>query len=74
MKLIVIRDDGSKDEYDDVVDFGIIDKEYVQSVAEEYDAELTDEQISEVHEKIAYNSELATYEELREVVAMVLGK
>lgn len=74
MKLIVIRDDGSKDEYDDVVDFGIIDKEYVQSVAEEYDAELTEEQISEVHEKIAYNSELATYEELREVVAMVLGK
>lgn len=74
MKLIVIRDDGSKDEYDDVVDFGIIDKAYIQSVAEEYDAELTEEQISEVREKIAYNSELATYEELREVVAMVLGK
>lgn len=74
MKLIVIRDDGSKDEYDDVVDFGIIDKSYIQSVAEEYDAELTDEQISEVHEKIAYNSDLATYDELREVVAMILGK
>ena len=74
MKLIIVRDDGSRDEVDNVIDFGYIDKDYVQSVAEEYDAELTEEQISEVHEKIAYNSDLATYDELREVVAMVLGK
>lgn len=74
MKLIVVRDDGSRDEVDNVIDFGYIDKDYVQSVAEEYDAELTEEQIAEVRSKIAYNSDLATYDDLREVVAMVLGK
>ena len=74
MKLIVVRDDDSRYEVDNVIDFGYIDKDLVQSVAEEYDAELTEEQISEVRRMIADYSDLATYDELREVVAMILGK
>ena len=48
MTLIVIKDDGKKDCYTDVLTFDYYDKEYIQNVAESMGKKITDGQIQEV--------------------------
>lgn len=74
MKLIVVRDDGSTSEYEDVLDFGVIDKDYVQFIADDYDVELTDEQFNDIANMLQGYEELATNQDVRDTVLEVLGK
>lgn len=74
MKLIVVRDDGSTSEYEDVLDFGVIDKDYVQFIADDYDVELTDKQFNDIANMLQGYEELATNQDVRDTVLEVLGK
>ena len=65
---ITVEKDGKTIVYEDVIDYGIIDRDEVEATCEANGVELTDEVIKEVERECGRADHLLSYEELAEVV------
>lgn len=74
MTLIVKKEDGTSYEWHDVVSYDFIDKDDIQSVADDYGVTLTDKQIENVGRICSNLERFPDNEDLRWIVKNILDE
>lgn len=73
-KVIVIDEDGKESVTENVLDYNLIDVDLVQDIADDEDAELTDDEIKEVEDRCSVCEQLPEMEDLREIIRDIISE
>lgn len=73
MKVTVVRDNGHVVEYDNVVDYGIVDNDEIEAACDAAEVTFSDEIVNEVKRRCENASHLYNFDELVDVVLDING-
>ena len=72
MKVIVIKDNGSKVEFNNILNWAVIEKETVQNIAIDQGEQLTEDELKEFAERVDRKDDFPSYSEMIEIVTDIL--